>query len=1441
MLSFKILSLNVRGLRDDTFRLQLFNIFKRDYRDYIICLQETHCGSEREAVWWTKQWGGTAFWTTFSSTSHGAAILLPSKYHHLTLQHCQLDQKEGRYVIGRLMHKCEGSNTIGTLNNNINNLDINNNFIFDIVNVYAPNIVAERTVFFEHLQDILQARPGIDTSNDSAIFDNRASSSNNDDDDNSLDNEERHDASSNAKPPLVIVGDFNCVLDEMLDRVGSVRDHSDYDTSSVSLRALMSTFGLVDVWRKTNPYKKAVTWQGGDKGARLDRVLIPSSWLTKASNNFINTFAGTDHLGVGTTVSMKSIIRGSGYWKMNVSILNHNIFIIQMRGLLLSAISQLRSQKPDLLQWWDILKRRIRSCCMRYCAGISSEHKSKQAAAQERFDEAHTNWLQNPVVNQHIYKEERAQFEDACRVQYEGAAVRSRANWLVNGERCTSFFCRLEKERNQRSDIPCLLDEDGITELREPQLIKGRARNFYHNLYTPESAEEDIVAQDDLLSSVHVCLTEEESRVCEGPVTINEVFEAIKRAPKNKTPGLDGIPADFFKTFSDLLGPLLVDIFNSSLSRGTLSLSMREAVISIAFKKGDPRLISNYRPLSMLCADVKLLSSILTTRMRSVASSIIHPDQTGFMRGRHIAENILLVREIVRHCKSSKAKSILLFLDQEKAYDRVSWTFLFRSLQRFGFGASFMSWVRLLYTSPLSSVVVNGWRSSAFELKRGVRQGDPLSCLLYNVVDEVLACALRACADAPGLALPGGFDRYIKISQYADDKVIACSSDADAQASFAILSTYERAAGAKINSSKSCVLPLGGSSAALFPSVPSSIAWLDEGEPVKHLGVLVGNSISLSHVWQECVGKMTKTLALWSRRPLTLAGRVVVLKSLATSRLWHIASTVAMPKEVLKLVVKALWRFLWNGKDRGVVSREVCYQHRVQGGLGVPNVELFIRALHLTWLRKLVDSTFDAKWKDYILHDLRTCNFASWWGLGDGVILADAKFRGSGLFDSFWEEILDTFDRLHGSESSPKSYWEVVRSPLWYNPLLTDRESGSSFGSKATLYTARSGIVRMCDIWDGDLCCWKTAKACGLRQDLFQKLTEAVPDSWLQYLRQGPGDFKVGDWLRFKTLRVPGDVYHVVKSSSSTTSSSSSVVCVHVHSIDVSSTICSNHHCTLNADWLVNNSVHLLPFRATFSPSARGYIYEGRLDELTIIPENVFVDQVDRKGLPTRCSILKSTVRGSYSALLHNCVSNGVVLRSSFDDWSRLCAIDSIPWKKVWRLVWQKHVDVSTRDFLWRLVMRALWVGSRFQHWAPERSLCRCCDSANTIETFEHLFVNCSGVLDVWTWMRSLILKLCGVQLDMSVSFICLGLTNPCRIQAQAILCNVVRSECLKAIWHFRNQVVHDNKNFTCAGLLNLAKNRVSRHLSTLISSYNIPTSSLKDLCQKAIEDVALE
>ena len=221
-----------------------------------------------------------------------------------------------------------------------------------------------------------------------------------------------------------------------------------------------------------------------------------------------------------------------------------------------------------------------------------------------------------------------------------------------------------------------------------------------------------------------------------------------------------------------------------------MSLSQREGLISLIFKKGDRLDARNWRPISLLNVDYKLASRVIAGRLLKVIHLVVSGDQTCGVPGRFIGENVALLRDVVTFATESNIPVAVLSLDQEKAFDRVDWSFMCATLSRMGFGPSFGRWVVLFYSAVQSSVVVNGYLSRFFPLSRGVRQGCPLSPLLYVLVSEVLAVNIRANPRIIGLSVPGAPQVLSPILQYADDTALIVTSDDAIAAVFEIYALF---------------------------------------------------------------------------------------------------------------------------------------------------------------------------------------------------------------------------------------------------------------------------------------------------------------------------------------------------------------------------------------------------------------------------------------------------------------------------------------------------------------------------------------------------------------------------------------------------------------------------------------------------------------------------
>ena len=203
------------------------------------------------------------------------------------------------------------------------------------------------------------------------------------------------------------------------------------------------------------------------------------------------------------------------------------------------------------------------------------------------------------------------------------------------------------------------------------------------------------------------------------------------------SPGSDGLSIEFYQFFWADIKDLLVNSLNEGFEHNEMSNTQRQAIIRLLHKKGDKTNLENWRPISLLNYDYKIAASALVKRLQGVISDLISHDQVGYIKGRSLAENIRLIEDVFYYVQNYSSKGIALLSDFKKAFDCLSWDFLNECLRIFGFKNGFCQWVSTLYSNISSSVNVNGWLTEKINITRGVRQGCPLSALLFILAAEV--------------------------------------------------------------------------------------------------------------------------------------------------------------------------------------------------------------------------------------------------------------------------------------------------------------------------------------------------------------------------------------------------------------------------------------------------------------------------------------------------------------------------------------------------------------------------------------------------------------------------------------------------------------------------------------------------------------------------------
>ncbi|CAM2098423.1 unnamed protein product [Caretta caretta] len=286
----------------------------------------------------------------------------------------------------------------------------------------------------------------------------------------------------------------------------------------------------------------------------------------------------------------------------------------------------------------------------------------------------------------------------------------------------------------------------------------------------------------------------------ELPLTLAKFSEALHRMPTNKSPGMDGLTVEFYRVIWDIFGADLVTVWAKSLQSGVLPLLCRRAVLALLPKKGDLRDLRNWRPVSILSTDYKIVAKAISLQLGSVLVDVIHPDQTYTVPDRSIFDNLFLVRDLLELGRRDGLSLALLSLDQEKAFNRVDHGYLLSTLRAFGFGPQFVGFLRVLYTSAECLIKLNWTLTEPVSFGRGVRQRCPLSGQLYALVIKPFLCLLQRRLTRLVLREP---ELRLVLSVYADDVLLVVQDSGDLARVEACQAIYSAAPSACVNWVKS--------------------------------------------------------------------------------------------------------------------------------------------------------------------------------------------------------------------------------------------------------------------------------------------------------------------------------------------------------------------------------------------------------------------------------------------------------------------------------------------------------------------------------------------------------------------------------------------------------------------------------------------------------------
>jgi hypothetical protein len=461
---------------------------------------------------------------------------------------------------------------------------------------------------------------------------------------------------------------------------------------------------------------------------------------------------------------------------------------------------------------------------------------------------------QRAVLNSHgsaesLIKEREClhEYTSISRVEEAFLKQKARNQWLQLGDQNSGFFHRVIKARQARNTINYICDDNG-NRIKDIAGIKNIVENFYKRLLGSSTM---VFSGDGAARIKHLIspiVSAEQAVLLENSVSAEEIKSIFFSMKANKSPGPDGYTAEFFKSSWEVVGEDVVVAIQSFFDSGMLLKEVNATILSLVPKRPNVSVMGDFRPIACCNVIYKCITKILSNRMLPLLDSMISRNQSAFIPGRNIAENVLLAQEMVRnyHRKDGQPRCTMK-IDLMKAYDSVNWNFLIHCLSCFGFPPKFVNWIKECITSPRFSISLNETLVGYFKGAKGFRQGDPLSPYLFVIAMEVFS---RIMCEFTGSN--SGFKFHPRCSKlqlthlcFADDMLLFSEASLSSiKAVKAVLLEFEQLSGLQANPSKSSFFCAGISSR--MKAVLLDELQMEEGHfPVRYLGVpLIASKLS---------------------------------------------------------------------------------------------------------------------------------------------------------------------------------------------------------------------------------------------------------------------------------------------------------------------------------------------------------------------------------------------------------------------------------------------------------------------------------------------------------------------------------------------------------------------------------------------------------------------
>ncbi|KAL5715982.1 hypothetical protein ACHQM5_017730 [Ranunculus cassubicifolius] len=593
------------------------------------------------------------------------------------------------------------------------------------------------------------------------------------------------------KLPWLVGGDFNSTRSRC-EKSGRRSGHND----SRRFNDFVDEYKMIE-FQEEGPKFTYSNHQTPPALSRIDRFMANLEWLAEFR----------DHSE-----------RKMGYYKSD------------HRMLLLSQSVRLKGPKPfrfephwfeskelfkKIEKWWEeervegnpgfVISKKLKAIKGKIKSWVKDEYGkfedriSKEEKTLQELDLKEEEDSSLDEVDRERRHQARLLLQNALREEEGFWSKKARKHWRLKGDRCTKYFHMIVNNRSNVNRIASLQVEGKRVEDQEE--IAQKFVDFYTNLYEEIQDERPKIGELALKS-----LNLEKADHLERNFSEEEVYATMQDLAKEKTPGPDGFPIRFYIQCWHFMKGEIMEILRELQDNQFINWRLNNSFITLVPKIEGEKTVGDYRPISLISGIYKIISKVLASRLKTVMPELVSEFQSAGIEGRQVQEGVLVANELLDSQIRSKKPGTIFKLDFLKAFDHVSWNFCLDVLGRYGFKSKWIGWIKACLHSSHSSVLVNGRVNGHFKGSRGLKQGDPLSPMLFVLMVEVLT-QLILKAQEEGLiegwqTKQGGM--RVPILQYADDTLIMMEGGKENALNLkAVVQWFSALSGLEINFNKS--------------------------------------------------------------------------------------------------------------------------------------------------------------------------------------------------------------------------------------------------------------------------------------------------------------------------------------------------------------------------------------------------------------------------------------------------------------------------------------------------------------------------------------------------------------------------------------------------------------------------------------------------------------